>query len=162
MRAGNQSTHTAPRNVYRCSDGEFVAMSGSMQSMAMRILDTIGRPELKTDPRFASNDARVANRDELDGIIGEFIGARTQQENLALFEAAGVTVGPVCSVADLVDHPYVKGREIIVELEDRSMGSVPMHNVVPRLSRSPGGFRRPAPELGEHTAEILAELDRLP
>ena len=162
MRAGNQSTHTAPRNVYRCSDGQFVAMSGSMQSMAMRILDTIGRPELKTDPRFSSNDARVAHRDELDEIIGAFIGARTQEENLALFETAGVTVGPVCSVADLMDHPYAKGREVIVELEDRSMGSVPMHNVVPRLSHTPGTFRRPAPTLGEHTAEILAELDKLP
>ena len=162
MRAGNQSTHTAPRNVYRCSDGQFVAMSGSMQSMAMRILDTIGRPELKTDARFATNDARVAHRDALDEIIGAFIGARTQDDNLALFEAAGVTVGPVCSVADLIDHPYAKGREVIVEMEDRSMGSVPMHNIVPRLSHSPGGFRRPAPALGEHTAEILAELDRLP
>ena len=162
MRAGNQSTHTAPRNVYQCSDGQFVAMSGSMQSMAMRILDTIGRPELKADPRFATNDARVAHRDELDAIIGEFIGARTQDENLELFEASGVTVGPVCSVADLVNHPYIKGREVIVELEDQSMGSVPMHNIVPRLSRSPGGFRRPAPALGEHTAEILAELDKLP
>lgn len=162
MRAGNQSTHTAPRNVYRCSDGQYVAMSGSMQSMAMRILDTIGRPELKTDPRFATNDARVANRDELDRIIGEFIAARTQHENLSLFETAGVTVGPVCSAADLMDHPYAMGREVIVELEDSTMGSVPMHNILPRLSGTPGGFRRPAPALGEHTAEILAELEKLP
>ncbi len=158
MRSGNQSTHTAPRNIYPCSDGRYVAMSGSMQSMAMRILDTIGRPDLKDDPRFATNDQRVNNRDELDAIIGEFIGARTQEENLSLFEAAGVTVGPVCSVADLLDHPFVKGREAIVELEDQDLGTVPMHNIVPRLSQSPGGFRRPAPRLGEHTSEILAEL----
>lgn len=161
MRAGNQSTHTAPRNLYQCSDGGYVAMSGSMQSMAMRILDTIGRPELKTDPRFAGNEARVANRGELDAIIGAFIGARSTEENLALFEAAGVTAGPVCSMADLLDHPYTLGREVIVELEDADMGSLPMHNVVPRLSVSPGGFRRPAPGLGEHTEEILAELSRL-
>lgn len=158
-RSGNQSTHTAPRNIYACSDGRYVAMSGSMQSMAMRILDAIGRPELKDDPRFATNDQRVRNRDELDAIIGQFIGSRTQEENLALFEAAAVTVGPVCSVADLMDHPFVKGREAIVELEDADLGSVPMHNIVPRLSHSPGGFRRPAPRLGEHTAEILAELE---
>ena len=161
MRAGNQSTHTAPRNVYQCCDGGYVAMSGSMQSMAMRILDTIGRPELKTDARFATNEGRVANRDELDAIIGAFIVTRSTEENLALFEAAGVTVGPVCSMADLLDHPYTLGREAIVELEDADMGSLPMHNVVPRLSGSPGGFRRPAPTLGEHTDEILAELSRL-
>jgi len=162
MRAGNQSSHTAPRNVYQCGDGGFVALSGSMQSMAMRILDTIGRPELKTDPRFATNEGRVANRVELDHIIADFIGARSTQENLDLFEAAGVTVGPVCSMADLLDHPYTNGREAIVRLEDSDMGSLPMHNIVPRLTGSPGGFRRPAPTLGEHTAEINAELDRLP
>ena len=162
MRAGNQSTHTAPRNVYQCSDGGYVAMSGSMQSMAMRILDTIGRGELKTDPRFATNEGRVANRNELDAIIGTFIGARTTEENLALFETAGVTVGPVCSMKDLLDHPYTMGREAIVEVEDADLGSLPMHNVVPRLSASPGGFRRAAPRLGEHTSEILAELAKLP
>lgn len=162
MRSGNQSTHTAPRNIYECSDGKFVAMSGSMQSMAMRIFDAIGHSELKTDPRFCTNDMRVLHRDELDAIIEKFIFARTQTQNLEIFEAAGVTVGPVCSMADLVDHPFVLGRQAIVELEDQQLGSVPMHNIVPRLSESPGGFRRPAPALGEHTAEILEELKRLP
>lgn len=162
MRSGNQSTHTAPRNVYECADGKFVAMSGSMQTMAMRIFDTIGRPELKTDPRYSTNDTRVANRDALDAIIGQFIRDKTQEENLAIFERAGVTVGPVCSVQDLLDHPFVLGREAIVEVEDRDLGSIPMHNIVPRLSESPGGFRRPAPALGEHTDEILAELALLP
>ncbi len=162
MRSGNQSTHTAPRNIYECSDGKFVAMSGSMQSMAMRIFEAIGHPELKSDPRFCTNDVRVLHRDELDAIIGEFISERTQTQSLDIFEAAGVTVGPVCSVADLLEHPFVVGREAIVELEDVELGSVPMHNIVPRLSESPGGFRRPAPALGEHTAEILAELTNLP
>jgi crotonobetainyl-CoA:carnitine CoA-transferase CaiB-like acyl-CoA transferase len=158
MRSGNQSTHTASRNLYECSDGKFVAMSGSMQAMAMRILDTIGHPELKTDARYATNDARVANRDSLDALIAAFVGARTQQSCLQIFEAAGVTVGPVCSVAELLDNPFVVGRQAVVEMEDEDLGSLPMHNIVPRLSESPGGFRRPAPHLGQHTAEILAEL----
>ncbi|MFG1425319.1 CaiB/BaiF CoA transferase family protein [Roseixanthobacter glucoisosaccharinicivorans] len=157
-RAGNQSSHTAPRNVYRCADGAYVAMSGSMQSMAERILDTIGRPELKSDPRFVDNDARVANRDELDAIIGAFVATRDQAENLALFDAAGVTVGPVCSVADLVNHPYVLGRAAIVEVADRDLGSIPMPNIIPRFSATPGVFRRPAPAVGEHNEEIRREL----
>lgn len=161
MRSGNQSTHTAPRNVYECSDGKHVAMSGSMQSMAMRIFDTIGRPELKEDPRFSTNDARVRNRDELDGIIGQFIHGRTQQDNLDLFEQAAVTVGPVCSVADLFGHPYVEGRQAIVSLEDADLGEIKAHNIIPRLSVTPGGFRRPAPALGEHTREIVDALERL-
>lgn len=158
MRAGNQSSHTAPRNLYLCRDGKYVSMSGSMQSMAMRIFDTMGLPELKSDPRFANNDARVQNREELDAIISEFIGQRSQEENLALFEAAAVTVGPVCSVADLINHPYTVGRQAIVELPDEGLGKLPMHNIVPRLQSTPGGFRRPAPKLGEHTEEILREI----
>ena len=76
LRAGNQSTHAAPRNVYACADGGYVALSGSMQSMAMRIFDTIGRPELKTDPRFHDNTARVANRDALDAIAPAHCGLK--------------------------------------------------------------------------------------
>jgi crotonobetainyl-CoA:carnitine CoA-transferase CaiB-like acyl-CoA transferase len=162
LRAGNQSTHTAPRNIYACSDGGYVALSGSMQSMAMRILETIGRPELRHDPRFCTNEARVINRDELDTIIGAFIALRTTEENLALFDAANVTVGPVLSMADLLEHPYTLGRQAIVEVEDEDMGGLPMHNVVPRLTATPGGLRRPAPRLGQHTDEVLAELERLP
>jgi crotonobetainyl-CoA:carnitine CoA-transferase CaiB-like acyl-CoA transferase len=158
MRSGNQSSHAAPRNVYRCKDDRYVAMSGSMQSMAEKIMDTIGRPDLKTDPRFVDNTARVAHRNELDDIIGAFIGERSQAENLALFEAAGVTVGPVCSVADLMGDPYVAGREAIVEVEDRELGHMPMHNVIPRFSAMPEPFRRQAPALGQHTEEIRREL----
>ncbi|MBV9734350.1 MAG: CoA transferase [Acidisphaera sp.] len=160
IRTGNQSTQSAPRNVYACEDGRYVAMSGSMQSMAERILRTIGGAALADDPRFRTNTDRVAHRDELDGIIGAFIAQRTQAENLALFAAAAVTVGPVCSIAELVDHPYVIGREAFVRLPDEGMGEVAMPNVVPRLDGTPGGFRRPAPRLGEHTEEVFAEIAR--
>lgn len=159
-RAGNQSTHTAPRNVYVCSDGKFVALSGAMQSMTERLFHTIGRPELIDDPRFRSNDERVANRDELDRIIGEFMARRTQQENLDLFAAAGVTVGPIRSIPELLDDEFILSREVIVQAENRRGDRRPMHNIVPRLSETPGVFIRPAPAIGEHTAELKEELDR--
>ena len=158
MRSGNQAPHTAPRNVYQCADGGYIAVSGSMQSMAELILRTIGRPELITDPRFATNDARVDNRDELDAIISGFTGARTLAETFAEFEAAGVPCAPVYAMDQLVTDPYVLGRGAMTELEDRDLGSVPMHEIVPRLGLTPGNFRYPAPRLGEHTDEILAEL----
>lgn len=160
MRSGNQAPHTAPRNVYRCSDGGFIAVSGSMQSMAELIMRTIGRPELITDPRFATNDARVDHRDELDAIISGYTGARTLEETFAAFEAAGVPCAPVYSMDQLVTDAYVLGRGAITELDDRDLGSVPMHEIVPRLSATPGTFRYPAPRLGEHTEEIMAELAR--
>ena len=158
QRNGNQSTHAAPRNLYQCMDGRYVALSGSMQSMAERIFQTIGRPELIDDPRFRTNDERLANRDALDAIIGEFIGRRSREDNLALFDAAGVTVGPVHSVSELIGHPYVVGREILVDVEDAD-GALPMHNVVTRLSATPGSIHRSAPAVGQDTADVRAELE---
>ena len=158
-RVGNRSHTTAPRNVYATKDGGWAALSASTQGMFERLLRAIGRPDVIDDPRFKTNADRVKNVAALDEIVGGWIGARTLDENLAFFEDAGVTVGPVCDIADLVDHPYVGERGILVELPDEEMGSVPMHTVVPRLSDTPGAIRRPAPTLGEHTAEILAELN---
>lgn len=158
QRAGSRSHVSAPRSVYECSDGAFVAMSASMQSMAERLFRVIGREDLITDPRFLTNADRVRNNDILDPIVADFMRQRTREENLKLFGDAGVTVGPVCDVADLAEHPYVIERESIVVLPDQETGELPMHNVVGRLSRTPGAIRTPAPELGEHTEEILAGI----
>jgi len=160
-RVGSRSPIMAPRNVYRCRDGKFVALSAAMQSMTEKLFQAIGRSELIIDPRFATNAARVSNVDTLDDIIAAFMADRTLEEALELFDAAGVTVGPVCTIADLLEHPFVREREVLISLPDRDMGEVPMHNVVPRLSASPGAIRSPAPRLGEHNAEILEALGRV-
>lgn len=157
-RVGSRSNTTAPRNIYCCKDGRYVALSASMQAMAERLLRAIGRPELIDDPKFRTNADRVANNDELDAIVAAYMKQYTQAENLDHFEAAGVTVGPVCDVSELVEHPFVQGREALVSYPDAEMEQLPMHHVVPRLSHTPGVIRRPAPELGEHTREILSEL----
>ena len=157
-RVGSLSTTTAPRNVYRCSDGKFVALSASMQAMYERLMRTIGQTELIEDPRFLTNADRVANNDQLDPIVAAFMAEHTQEENLKIFEQAGVTVGPVCDIEQLMQHPYTQGRETIVNYPDADMGELPMHNVIPRLSGTPGAIRTPAPELGQHNNELLSEL----
>ena len=157
-RMGSRTAITAPRNVYQTSDGGFVALSASTQGMAERLLAAIGHGALIDDPRFRTNSDRVDNAEALDALVGGWIGARSLDQNLAFFEAAGVTVGPVCDIADLVDHPFVTERGLLVDLPDDEMGTIPMHAVVPRLSATPGAIRRPAPGLGEHNAEVLGEL----
>ena len=158
VRNGSRASNTAPRNVYACSDGKFVALSASMQSMAERLFHTMGRPDLIDDPRFRTNTDRVRNNDAIDAIVAEFMGQRTQADILALCDAEGITVGPVCDAADLQQDAFVQGRKVLVELPDEEMGTLPMHNIVPRLSGTPGVFRRPAPALGPHNAEIYGEL----
>jgi crotonobetainyl-CoA:carnitine CoA-transferase CaiB-like acyl-CoA transferase len=157
-RLGSRCTIQAPRDVYRTRDGRYVALSTGTQAMAERLFRAIGRPELNDDPRFCTNAARLAHREEVEAIVAGFIAGRTQAQALAFFEAAEVTVGPVCDEADLAEHPYVSEREVLIEVLDAAAGSLPMHNVIPRLSATPGALRRPAPALGEHNLEILRGL----
>src|SRR5262249_19442494 len=145
------------RNAYRTKDGHWVCLSASIQKMTDRLLRAIGRPELITDPRFATNSARLAHADELDAIIGAFIGARTQSENVAYFEKHEVTIGPVYDIAQIVEDPHVVERELVADYPDADMGTFPMHHVIPRLSKTPGAIRTPAPALGEHNRALLAE-----
>ena len=149
-RLGNRAENAAPRNAYLCSDGEWMVMSGSTQRMAEKILQAIGAPQLVSDERFANNSARIANIDELDRVIGEFVRQRTLEQNLAHFGALDVTVGPVLSVDQLIEDPHVRQRQVLVDVPDSELGSVTMHNVFPRLSRTPGRIRMQAPKLGEH------------
>ncbi|WP_291421157.1 CaiB/BaiF CoA-transferase family protein [Devosia sp.] len=158
QRVGSASNTASPRNVYRCADGGYVALSGSTQTVARRIFEIIGRPDMNDDPRFATNSDRVKHRDLVDSAISGWFATRTRDAALAEMRAAGATVGPVYNIGDAMEDAHFQEREIVVALEDEEFGDMPMHNVVPRLSGTPGGFRRPAPGLNEHGAELLAEL----
>jgi crotonobetainyl-CoA:carnitine CoA-transferase CaiB-like acyl-CoA transferase len=126
--------------------------------MAERLFRAIGRADMIDDPRFRTNTDRVRNIDACDGAVAEFIAARTLEENMRIFQAAEVTATPVYEIDQLLDDPHVQARGVLVEVPDAEAGTVVMHNVVPRLSDTPGSLRLPAPALGEHTREILAAL----
>ncbi len=157
-RTGSRSNTTSPRNVFRTRDGRYIAISASIQAMAERLLRTIGRADMIADPRFATNTSRVANADECEAPIRAFIAERDSADVLAIFAAAEITAAPVYDIDQLVADPHVIEREVLVEYPDAALGHVAMHNVVPRLSETPGAIRSAAPELGEHTGEILEAL----
>jgi crotonobetainyl-CoA:carnitine CoA-transferase CaiB-like acyl-CoA transferase len=159
-RTGSRSTNSVPRNAYRTADGAWVCLSASTQGMTEKLLASIGRPELIADPRFRTNADRLRHVEELDGIIGAFIGARSLEEALAHFDRTGVTIGPIMDAARLDGDRYLAEREALVEVPDAEMpeGWLPMHGAVPRLSRTPGVLARPAPRLGEHNAALLEPL----
>jgi len=157
-RLGSRFTMAAPRNAYQCSDGKWVALSASTQGMWEQFAKAIGQEALIEDARFKTNADRLKNVDALDDIVGAWMGSHDRETVLDHCDKAGVTVGPICDIADLVAHPYVKDREIIVEVPDDELGTLPMHNITARLSGTPGQFYRAAPKLGEHNAEILGDL----
>ena len=156
-RTGSRSTNASPRNVYRCSDGRYVGLSASIQKMTERLFRAIGREDMIGDPRFRTNADRLRHQDELDAAIAPFIEQRTQAENVAFFEAAEVTIGPINDIAAIVRDPHVAARGLLAEYPDDEMGKLPMHAVVPRMDATPGSIRTPAPGLGEHNREVLAE-----
>jgi formyl-CoA transferase len=157
-RTGSRSTNAAPRNAYRCKDGKYVGLSASTQKMAERVFRSIGRADLIDNPRYRTNADRVKNAEELDAIIGGFVATRTQAENVAFFEQAEVTIGPIYDISQIVEDPHVRDRELIADYPDPEMGVFPMHHVVPRLTGTPGAIRAPAPRLGEHNRALLAGI----
>lgn len=160
-RSGNRISITAPRNVYATADGGWLALSASTQAMAERLFRVIGRPDLIEDVRFQTNSARLEHVEELDAIIQNYIAKRSLTENLAFFDAAQVTVGPVYDAEQFERDPHVRERGVLVEVDDDQIGSLLMHNIIPRFSATPGALRYPAPELGEHEAEIFGSLPDL-
>ncbi len=157
-RMGSRCTIQAPRDVYPTKDGKYLALSTGTQAMAERLFRAIGRARPARRPALSHQRCPACPPGRDRKRRRDFIAARTQAEALAFFEQAEVTVGPVCDEADLAADPYVAEREVLIELPDAQAGSLPMHNIVPRLSATPGALRRPAPKLGEHNAEILRNL----
>jgi crotonobetainyl-CoA:carnitine CoA-transferase CaiB-like acyl-CoA transferase len=157
-RTGSRSLTTSPRNVYGTSDGRFIAISASIQAMAERLFRAIGRADMIDDPRFRTNTDRVRNIDACDGIVAAWIAERTLADNMAVFEAAEVTATPIFEIDQLLDDPHVQARGVLVEAPDEEAGSVVMHNIIPRLSETPGQLRSAAPSLGQHTRSVLESI----
>lgn len=152
----------SPRGAYRCADGQWVAMSGSTDSMARKVFEAIGQGALFDDARFQTNAARLAHDADIDAMIQTFIGGMELAACLKHFRAYGVTVGPVYDAAGVYHDEHVRGRGIYVaagEGDDRlSTEDIVMHAVTPRLSGTPGSLRRRAPAHGQHTREVLRDL----
>ncbi len=155
-RTGSRSTNSAPRNAYRCKDGLYVGLSGSTQTMAERVLSSVGGPELVADPRFRTNADRLRNVEALDAIIGSYFARFNQAEVVEMMTKDEVTVGPIYDIGQIMDDPHVIDREILADYADEDLGQLPMHPVVPRFSETPGSIRTPAPALGQNNRDVLA------
>jgi crotonobetainyl-CoA:carnitine CoA-transferase CaiB-like acyl-CoA transferase len=156
-RNGSRSRNAGPRGCYRTRDGGWIAVSGSTPKMAERFLSAYGLDAMLADPRFATNEARVTHGVELDAAIAEAIAARTLVENVAIIDGHRLTAGPVYTVADIEQDPHWRARQLTLDIPDNGR-PVRMHNVVPRLSATPGDIQWAGGALGQDNQRVYHEL----
>jgi crotonobetainyl-CoA:carnitine CoA-transferase CaiB-like acyl-CoA transferase len=132
-RLGAGLPYTVPRGTYRCSDGHWVAVSTSSDSVAVRVMEVLG---VGGDDRFTSFEGRVGHRLELERIMTDWCSQRTQREVLEAFTAAEAAIGPVYDMADIAADPHYAAREAI-----ETVDGTPMQGLVARLSATPGSLR---------------------
>ena len=157
-RMGNRSNVAAPRGIYKTKDNKFVSLSASMQSMWEKLAITIGARDLIKDIRFKTNSDRLSNQDDLDDIISKFIKKFDREPLLKKFSQAGITVGPVLDISEIIEHPYVLDREILMEHYNSEYGNILMHQAFPRLNKTPGKVINSAPSIGQNTDDVLKEI----
>jgi crotonobetainyl-CoA:carnitine CoA-transferase CaiB-like acyl-CoA transferase len=164
---GSAHILTAPYQAFPTKDG-WINVGGANQSNWERIVKVIGRPELAGDARFRTNGDRMKNLAALTPLIAERLEARSSAEWIREFEAAGVPVGPVNKIGEMLADPQVAAREMVLEVDHPRAGRVKALGMPIKFSETPGESIRAAPLLGEHTREILAglgytsvEIDRL-
>jgi len=158
-RMGSRIPYSFPRNAYLCRDRKWVALSASAQSVAMRVFDAIGRPELKDDARFQTMVDRIANADALDAIISEWMSKHDRDEALTIFERHDAALAPIYDVAEFMEDPHVRERGSIATVEDPDWGSVRMQGVHPNFSETPGEIKSTgASERGRDNADVYGEL----
>ena len=156
-RHGNSIDWYAPYNSYECGDGQRVQLACHNDKFFARLAAAIGDASLAEDERFATNESRLARRDELDAIIRGFCGGAPRAEVLEQLWAHDVMAGPVNEYEDVFTDPQVRHNHMVVDF-DGVDGPIRTSGVPLRFSATPGSVRRPPPRLGEHTAEVLAEL----
>ena len=166
-RTGAVLPFVAPSNIYPTSEGEYILIAGNADNVFTRLSEALGNPEWSEDARFATHHARGENMEELDAMISDWTRRRSGGEILEAMRAAGVPAGKVFTAEDMMEDPQYEARENIVSVEDPEIGAVPMQNVVPRLTGTPGGIQWTGPTLGQHNDEVygalleLSEQDRL-
>ncbi|WP_020576365.1 CaiB/BaiF CoA transferase family protein [Actinopolymorpha alba] len=138
-RTGNRSANNAPRNTYRTSDGSWVAVSTSAQSIAERVMRLVGRPEVIDEPWFASGSGRAEHADVLDEAVARWVAGRTRAEVLEAFEAAEAAVAPVYDAADIAADPQFAALGTVQYVDDPDFGRMAMQGSLFRLSDGSGG-----------------------
>ncbi len=155
---GNTGFYTAPADTYKTRDG-WIVVSAVGNDMFARWARLVGHTEFITDPRFATDQLRADNRGPITDAMNAWLASRTTEQAIEELEKARVPAGPVLDMEQVLEDPQVKAREMLRYVDHPGAATpVPLANTAVRLSATPGGIRRRAAALGEHTDEVLREI----
>lgn len=157
-RIGNRNATFTPAGTFTTKDDRFVQIAAGGDNVWPRLAAAMGREDLATDERYARGRDRNDRADELEGLLAEWVGRHTYAEVEAILVDADVPVGGIYTPDQIVDDPHYAARENIVTIDDDALGPIPMPNVVPKLSGTPGRVDFAGVELGRHNDEILGGL----
>ncbi len=156
-RQGNAHPNITPYEAFQAKDKGFVVGAANQRQWEL-LCDVMNRPELKTDPRFISNQERMKHRADLLTLLNGFFSEKNADEWLTLFLEAGLPSGPINSVPEVFEHPQIKDRNLVMEVDHTSAGSIPLTGFPYKLSRTPAELHHPPPMLGENNQDILIKL----
>ena len=156
-RSGNDHPIAAPYGLFPTRDGR-IALAPPDDAFFGRLMDALGCPELKDDPLFRTQTNRVANRERINAVVGGKLVFETTDYWVQTLNAAGVPCGPVHEVADVFQDPQILAQNMVMEVEHPGHGLVRMLGFPMKFAAAPCSVRRPAPGLGEHSDEVLAEI----
>ncbi|TVY85104.1 Succinate--hydroxymethylglutarate CoA-transferase, partial [Lachnellula suecica] len=156
-RWGTAHPSIVPYKSYKTKDGDILFGGGNDRLFGL-IVDGLGRPELKTDPKFQVNAQRVANRAELDGLIETITQTKTTKEWLDIYEGSGLPYAAVNDVQGTLNHEHVLARDMVKEMDHEFCGPIKMVNTPVKYSESKPSIRTAPPMLGQHTDEVLKDI----
>jgi crotonobetainyl-CoA:carnitine CoA-transferase CaiB-like acyl-CoA transferase len=156
-RVGNALPFSAPRNTYKSADGRWLAISGTSQSIAERIMRIVGHPEICDEPWFKDQTGRVAHSAVLDELISEWIGEHTSEAAIRIFREGEAVIAPIYSIVDCLQDPQFIARETIIKVDHPQLGPVQIPAPVPKLSATPGRVRHLGADLGSDNQDILVD-----
>tara|TARA_R110002124_G_scaffold50083_7_gene146048 strand:- start:301 stop:1476 length:1176 start_codon:yes stop_codon:yes gene_type:complete len=154
---GSAHPLNAPYQAFRTSDG-WINVGAANQSNWLRFLDVISAPELDEDPRFNSNAARIQNLPALIEILNGYLARDTTENWLARMEKAQLPAGPVNDILQMHKDPQANARDMIIDVDHASVGTVRTIGHPVKFSRTPAKVDHAAPVLGQHSREVLAEI----
>jgi crotonobetainyl-CoA:carnitine CoA-transferase CaiB-like acyl-CoA transferase len=157
-RSPGLSGHSSPAGTFMTKDGHWIVLVTSTDSTFERLAKAMNREDLLTNEKFYTNEKRLQNHEETNGIVADWIRSLSRDELLRILDEYGVPASPILSIKDIFEHPHYQARQNIIEVKHPRLGKIKVPGFVPKFEKTPGCVRNIAPDLGQHNDEILVNL----